>query len=136
MSTLAACETHAYNPPRNFLPLPPVSRQSLRADLHRAKLALGRRMYAAGIDDGIIGAQIAEIDAEIQETIASDMMGELLRSLRNRLLIQLADAALEFDAPMPGAEAQFRKARDAETALADFDETAVYLFDQTKACTF
>jgi hypothetical protein len=65
-----------------------------------ARLTLGRRMFAAGIDDGETGAQIAALIGESPEVWAQ----------RNRLLIRLADASLEDDAPLPGADAEFQHA--------------------------
>lgn len=77
-----------------------------------ARLALGRRMFASGIDDGETGEQIAAVTGDTAEAWAG----------RNRLFIRLADAALEDDAPLPGADAEFeqavqlKQAVDAETA--------------------
>jgi hypothetical protein len=136
VSTLTAYESHGYNPSRNYLPQTSTSEDSHQDELIRAKVALGRRMCEAGMDDGFLGEQIASIDREIEGTIASDIRCETLRAKRNRLLIELADAALAFDAPLPGAEAEFREAREAEMALAELDATAVYQFDQRKAWRF
>lgn len=65
-----------------------------------ARLALGRRMFEARIDDGETGQQIAALVGDAPETWAQ----------RNRLFVQLADAALEDDAPLPGADAEFEQA--------------------------
>ena len=72
-----------------------------------ARLALGRRMFAAGIDDGETGEQIAVLVGDSPETWAR----------RNRLFIQLADAALEDDAPLPGADAEFAQALELKWAV-------------------
>jgi len=65
-------------------------------------------MFAAGIDDGELGAKLAALD------------GWGGRTEREVLLIQLA-AALEDDAPLPGADAEYRRARQAEAALRRHD---------------
>src|SRR5205823_1254545 len=82
-----------------------------------ARLALGRQMYAGGIDDGQTGEQIAALDA----ALAADGMvsGEAheIRARRLLLLIRLADAALENDAPLPGADAEFAHALELKLAL-------------------
>ena len=81
-----------------------------------ARLALGRRMYAAGIDDGETGEQIAALDAALAaDGTAGDAQD--LRARRTLLLIRLADAALENDAPLPGADAEFAHALELKQAL-------------------
>ncbi len=40
-----------------------------------------------------------------------------LHASRRRLVRQLAAAALEDDGPLPGADAEYRKAREAQAAL-------------------
>src|SRR5947208_12857585 len=80
-----------------------------------ARLALGRRMYAAGIDDGETGEQIAVFDAALA---ADGAAGDTeLRARRTQLLIRLADAALEDDAPLPGADVEFAHALELKRAL-------------------
>jgi hypothetical protein len=80
-----------------------------------ARLALGRRMYAAGIDDGETGEQIVALDAALAAGSAATT--QELRARRTRLLIQLADAALEDDAPLPGADAEFEHALALKRAI-------------------
>jgi hypothetical protein len=81
-----------------------------------ARLALGRRMYAAGIDDGETGEQIAALDAALAaDGTAGDAQD--LRARRTLLLIRLADAALENDAPLPGADAEFAHALELKRSL-------------------
>jgi hypothetical protein len=96
--------------------LPPTKRSLKRAFVH-AKIALGERMYAAGIDDGRLGSQIAAVDERIRQTHSSQATGETLKAERRRLLLRLAEAALEEDAPLPGADAEYARARAAQTAL-------------------
>jgi hypothetical protein len=62
-------------------------------------------MVAAGIDDGHLGAQIATLNGPTKQTP------------RETLLVQLAAAALEDDGPLPGADAEYKRARAAEAAL-------------------
>lgn len=95
--------------------LPPTKRTLKRAFVH-AKIALGERMVAAGIDDGRLGSQIAAVDERIRQTHSSQA-GETLKAERRRLLLRLAEAALEEDAPLPGADAEYAGARTAQTAL-------------------
>jgi hypothetical protein len=90
---------------------------SLRRAFLAAKLALGERMYAAGIDDGHLGAQIAAVDQRIRQAEAAGIsLLELLAQRRN-LILRLAAAALEEDAPLPGADAEYERARLARAAL-------------------
>ena len=95
--------------------LPPTTRSLKRAFVH-AKIALGERMYAAGIDDGRLGSQITAVDERIRQT-HSFQAGETLKAERRRLLLRLAEAALAEDAPLPGADAEYARARTAQTAL-------------------
>jgi hypothetical protein len=81
-----------------------------------AELDLGERMYAAGIDDGSLGAQVAALDQRIRRAEARPPLGPLL-ARRRELLLRLADAALEDDAPLPGADAEYGRAREALAAL-------------------
>jgi hypothetical protein len=65
-------------------------------------------MFAAGIDDGELGAKIAALGQGTG------------RVERERLLVQLA-AALEDDGPLPGADAEYGRARQARAALRRHD---------------
>jgi hypothetical protein len=78
-------------------------------------------MYAAGIDDGQLGAQIAAVDLQIRQfhSATTDIKG--LKAERRTLLVRLAAAALEEDAPLPGADAEYETARKAQAALANRD---------------
>lgn len=82
-----------------------------------ARLALGRQMYAAGIDDGESGEQIAALDARLAAEGLAPGEAQELRARRLLLLIRLADAALEDDAPLPGADAEFDYALQLKRAL-------------------
>lgn len=84
-----------------------------------ARIALGQRMYAAGIDDGETGALIASIDEAIARNFISRAEAQDLRAERVLLLIRLADAALEDDAPLPGADDEFAEALGLKRALAN-----------------
>jgi hypothetical protein len=96
--------------------LPPTKRTLKRA-FFDAKIALGERMYAAGIDDGRLGSQIAAVDERIRQAHSSQAASETLKAERRRLLLRLAEAALEENAPLPGADAEYARARTAQTAL-------------------
>jgi hypothetical protein len=79
--------------------------------------ALGECMYAAGIDDGKLGAKISALDEQLRrvETLGGSTLA--LKATRRQLVVQLAAAALEDDGPLPGADAEYRKAREAQVAL-------------------
>ncbi len=87
-----------------------------------AKLALGHRMYAAAIDDGELGAQISALDAKIRLAEAAKTSGEALKAERVKLVRQLADAALAEKGPLPGADAEYATACEAEAALQKHDQ--------------
>lgn len=80
-----------------------------------ARERLGERMYAAGIDDGLIGAQIAALDQKIGQGSIQNSQ-EAIVAERGKLIQQLADSALTEEAPLPGAEDEYRAARDAQKA--------------------
>ena len=82
-----------------------------------ARLALGRQMYAAGIDDGETGELIAGLDARLAAAGLAPGEAQELRARRLLLLLRLADAALEDDAPLPGADAEFEHALQLKGAL-------------------
>jgi hypothetical protein len=92
-------------------------RQSLKWAFLEAKYALGERMYAAGIDDGQLAAQIANLDKRIREAEAERGSARALRADRKKLVLQLGAAALEEETPLPGADADYQKAREAQAAL-------------------
>ena len=92
------------------------TKRSLKRAFIDAKSALGERMYAAGIDDGRLGSQIAAVDERMRQ-VHSSQAGETLKAERRRLLLRLAEAALEEDAPLPGADAEYARARTAQTVL-------------------
>lgn len=83
---------------------------------YAARLALGRRMYAAGIDDGQLGQEIARLEQRTHRS-GRNMSEAGPAAERDRLLVQLADLALEDDAPLPGAEGEYRRAREMQEVL-------------------
>jgi hypothetical protein len=89
--------------------------RALLRELDAARVALGERMYSAGIDDGETGALIALVEVGLREAV-SEAMVRHLRAERGRLIRRLADAALETDAPLPGADAEFARAWAAQVA--------------------
>lgn len=82
-----------------------------------AQAALGECMYAAGIDDGEIGAKISALDEELRRAESLGGSTQALKATRRQLVLQLAAAALEDDGPLPGADAEYRRAREAQAAL-------------------
>jgi hypothetical protein len=94
-------------------------KRALQQTFAAAQLALGERMFAAGIDDGELGAQIAVVDDRIRRAEAAKASTKALRAERQRLLMRLAAAALQEDAPLPGADDEYDNARRAEAALRD-----------------
>jgi hypothetical protein len=94
-----------------------VAQTSVERRIHAAQAALGERMYAAGIDDGELGAKISTLDQQLRRTEAVGGSTQALRAARRQLVLQLATAALEDDGPLPGADAEYRRAREAQAAL-------------------
>ena len=82
-----------------------------------AQAALGERMYAAGIDDGEHGVKISALDEQLQRAEAAGASTQALKAARYQLVLQLAAAALEDDGPLPGADVEYRNAREAQAAL-------------------
>src|SRR5947208_4170549 len=82
-----------------------------------ARLILGQSMFTAGIDDDETGVKIAAINARLGEPDLSGGEAQELRASRNLLFIRLADAALESDAPLPGADAEFERALELKRQL-------------------
>jgi hypothetical protein len=86
-----------------------------------AQAALGERMYAAGIDDGVLGARISTLNEQLRRAEAVGGSTQALRAARRQLVLQLAAAALEDDGPLPGADAEYRRAREAQKALERYE---------------
>ena len=86
-----------------------------------AQTALGERMFAAGIDDGELGARIRVLDAQVRQAETLGGATKALNASRRQLVLQLAAAALEDDGPLPGADAEYRTARKAQAALATLE---------------
>ena len=82
-----------------------------------AQAALGERMYAAGIDDGELGANISASNEQLRRAEVVGDFTQALKAARRQLVLQLAAAALEDDGPLPGADAEYRRAREAQAAL-------------------
>jgi hypothetical protein len=91
-----------------------------------ARIALGQRMFAAGIDDDETGATIASIGEALARNLASGAEAQDLRAERVLLFIRLADAALEDDAPLPGADVEFAEALELKRAL-EADRVAEFI---------
>jgi hypothetical protein len=75
-------------------------------------------MYGAGIDDGQLGAQVAALDRHIRQVHLGTTDLKVLPAERRAFLMRLAAAALEEDAPLLGADAEYETARKAQAALA------------------
>ena len=82
-----------------------------------AQVALGECMYAAGIDDGELGAKISAVDDQLRRAETVGGSAQAFNSARRQLVLQLAAAALEDDGPLLGADAEYRRAREAQAAL-------------------
>ena len=82
-----------------------------------AQAALGERMYAAGIDDGELGAKISAQDEQLRLAEAVGGSTQALKAARRQLVLQLAAAGLEDDGPLPGADTEYARAREAQAAL-------------------
>ncbi len=82
-----------------------------------ALVAVGERMYAAGIDDGQLGAQVAALEQHVRQGNPAGDEVKGLKAERRTLLVRLAAAALEEDAPLPGADAEYETASKAQAAL-------------------
>ena len=99
-------------------------RETLERQYRAARVALGEKMFAAGIDDGETSAQIAATDQQLLQVGLVGRPRELLQARRTALSLKLADAALEDDAPLPGADEEFahalalKQALDVESAVA------------------
>lgn len=86
-----------------------------------AQERLGERMYATGIDDGRLGALIAALERRIERE-ATQSAAKVWVAERRKLILQLAECALEEDALLPGADTEYREAREAQAALESFDQ--------------
>jgi len=93
-------------------------KRSLTQAFYEARLALGQRMYRAGIDDGQLGGRIRDLDECICRATATHAFSKGLKLQQEKLILQLADAALAEEGPLPGADADYQKARKAGAALA------------------
>ena len=76
-----------------------------------AQTALGERMYAAGIDEGELGAKISALDERLLWTEVVGGYTKALKAARSEIVLHLAAAALEDDGPLPGADADYRRTR-------------------------
>lgn len=94
-------------------------KRSLAQVFYEARLALGQSMYRSGIDDGQLGAQISDLDERINRAKATQAPSKALKLQQEKLILQLADAALAEEGPLPGADMEYQKARKAEAALAE-----------------
>ena len=99
-------------------------KRRLSGAFKEAQAALGERMVAAGIDDGEHGAKIIALDEQLRRAETVRGSTQTLKATRRQLILQLADAALEDDGPLPGADDEYRRAREAQAAL-DIHEKAV-----------
>ena len=63
------------------------------------------------------GAKISALDEKVRRAEAVGATTQALKAARSQFVLQLASAALEDDGPLPGADAQYRRAREAQTAV-------------------
>ena len=92
-------------------------KRRLSATFEEAQTALGERMFAAGIDDGEHGAKIIALNEQLRRAEAVGGSTQTLKAARRQLILQLAAAAMEDDGPLPGADDEYRRAREAQAAL-------------------
>lgn len=92
-------------------------RRQLIGAIDETHAVLGECMYAASIDDGELGARISALDEQVRRAEIHGGSTRALKAARRQLVLQLAAAALEDDGPLPGADAEYRKAREAQAAL-------------------
>jgi hypothetical protein len=95
------------------------SKQSLAQAFYEARLALGQRMFRAGLDDGQLGGIIRDLDERIFRATAAQAPSKALKLQKVKVILQLADAALQEEGPLPGADAEYQTARKLEAALAE-----------------
>jgi hypothetical protein len=74
-------------------------------------------MYEEDIDDGELGAKIANLDKRIRQAEIGSAPTWLMRRERANLCVELAAAALVDDAPLPGADAEYQAAKQVQAAL-------------------
>ena len=94
-----------------------MAKASLSSDFADAQAALGERMYATGIDEGELGAKISALDERLLWADVAGSSTQALKATRRQLVLQLAAAALEDDGPLPGADVEYRRARETQAAL-------------------
>jgi hypothetical protein len=99
-------------------------KRQLSGAFAEAQAVLGERMYAAGIDDGELGARISALDEQLRRAEAAGGSTQALKAARRQLVLKLAAAALEEDGPLPGADAEYRRAKEAHGALERHHEAA------------
>jgi hypothetical protein len=92
-------------------------RRRLVGAIAETHATLGECMYAAGIDDGEHGAKISALDERLRRAEAVGGSTQALKATRHQLILKLAAAALEDGGPLPGADAEYHKAREAQVAL-------------------
>jgi hypothetical protein len=81
-----------------------------------ARLALGQQIYFAGIDDGNAYGAIKRLTQLLSSPELDLSRQTKLHAERERLFLQLADEALQYDAPLPGAEREYGRVRLLATA--------------------
>lgn len=97
-------------------------KRRLSAAFVEAQAALGECMSAAGLDDGELGAKISVLDEQLRRAETAGGFTQALKAARLQLVLQLAAAALEDDGPLPGADAEYRRAREAQAAMDRYDK--------------
>ena len=109
------------------------SEQALAQALRQTQLALGERMYVAGIDDGETGALLHTLEEKLRGAEAGSDGAKRLSAERENLVVQLAAAALAEDGPLPGAEDEYARARAAHSAMQAYREQTAAL-KESLAC--
>ena len=94
-------------------------KRPLAQAFYQTRLVLGQSMYRGGIDDGQLGVQIRDLDECISLAAATQAPSKAIKLQREKLILQLADAALAEEGPLPGADTEYQAARKVEAALAE-----------------
>lgn len=79
--------------------------------------SLGFRMWSAGIDDGETGVKIEELQERLRYARKADLPLYGMESLLSELFVRLGLAALDEDAPLPGADEEYAAALKWKTAI-------------------
>lgn len=89
-------------------------KRSLNAASLVAQRTLGQRMFEAGAGDPQLRSQIVALDEKLRQAEARKESTRPLKGEREKLVLQLAGAALAQQGALPGVEAEHAKAKETE----------------------